>query len=212
MSLLEVGGLNLYPIFRVASSQNRERTGVPMRAPRLGWWMRPDRRLKLSGNIPSLPLRVLYHCFGSVFRMFNFVNAPTASLRNNFAGGPKMRTLRSWSKFLTIGAVLLPATTIRAQDWPQWRGPNRDGNAPALASAWPKDLKEEWKVTVGIGHSSPVVANGRIYVFARQGEEEVLLCLDAVTGKELWRANQAIAYQLHPAATGHGKGPKSTPV
>ncbi len=62
------------------------------------------------------------------------------------------------------------------------------------------------------GPSSPVVADGRIYVFARQGEEEVLLSLDAVTGKEIWRSNQPIAYEMHEAARGHGKGPKSTPV
>jgi len=118
------------------------------------------------------------------------------------------------SRFLTVSALALlaSATTVWAQDWPQWRGPNRDGNAPALTAVWPKALQEEWKVTVGIGHSSPVVADGRTYVFARQGEEEVLLCLDAVTGKELWRSSQPIAYQMHPAATGHGKGPKSTPV
>src|SRR5258707_12453363 len=42
------------------SLQNRERTGVPARAARLGWWMRPDQRINLSVSIPSLPLRVLY--------------------------------------------------------------------------------------------------------------------------------------------------------
>jgi hypothetical protein len=101
-----------------------------------------------------------------------------------------------------------------AVDWPQWRGPNRDGRVTdvSLPQTWPKTLKEEWRVPVGIGHSSPVVAYGRIYVFARQAEEEVLLCLDAATGKEIWRSAQAIAYQMHPAAVGHGKGPKSTPV
>jgi outer membrane protein assembly factor BamB len=73
-------------------------------------------------------------------------------------------------------------------------------------------LKEEWRVPVGIGHATPVVADGRIFVFARQGEEEVLLALDAVTGKEIWRSAQLISYQMHPAAMGHGKGPKSTPL
>ncbi len=118
----------------------------------------------------------------------------------------------SWSTIMALTTTILFATSSQAQDWPQWRGPNRDGKAPGVASVWPKNLKEEWRVTVGIGHSSPVVANGSIYVFARQGEEEVLLCLDAVAGKELWRASQPISYQMHPAATGHGKGPKSTPV
>src|SRR5262249_13580835 len=82
----------------------------------------------------------------------------------------------------------------------------------SLPASWPKALKEEWKVNVGVGHSSPVVSNNRIYEFARQGEEEVLLCLDLATGKEVWRSSQQISYQMNPAATGHGKGPKSTPV
>jgi len=110
--------------------------------------------------------------------------------------------------------VASTTSTISGANWPQWRGPNRDGNITGLPapSSWPKSLKDEWKVTVGVGHSSPIVSEGKIYVFARQGEEEVLLCLDAVTGKELWRGGQGVAYEMHPAARGHGKGPKSTPV
>jgi outer membrane protein assembly factor BamB len=106
------------------------------------------------------------------------------------------------------------SVTAAAQDWPQWRGPNRDANVSDASApqTWPKTLKEEWKVMVGVGHSSPVVANGKIYVFARQGEEEVLLSLDAATGKEIWRSSQPIAYEMHEAAKEHGKGPKSTPV
>jgi outer membrane protein assembly factor BamB len=49
-------------------------------------------------------------------------------------------------------------------------------------------------------------------VLARQGEEEVVLSLEAATGKQLWRASYPAAYTMNPAATGHGKGPKSTPV
>jgi outer membrane protein assembly factor BamB len=118
----------------------------------------------------------------------------------------KLFTLLLCSAFLSV--------TAAAQDWPQWRGPNRDGKVTGVAvpQTWPKTLKEEWRVPVGIGHASPVVANGRIYVFTRQGEEEVLLCLDAITGKQIWRSAQPIAYQMHPAAVGHGKGPKATPV
>src|SRR4030095_3946079 len=89
---------------------------------------------------------------------------------------------------------------------------DRDGRVPAVSATWPKELREEWKVTVGVGHATPVVVRDRIYVFARQGEEEVLLSLDAATGKEIWKTSEPIAYQMHPAATGHGKGPKSTPV
>ena len=125
-----------------------------------------------------------------------------------------MSRLRLWSRILTAGGTLVFTLTSLASDWPQWRGPNRDGNVmdASIPAVWPKALKEEWKVPVGIGHASPVVANGKIYVFARQGEEEALLCLDAVTGKEIWKSSQPISYEMHPAAVGHGKGPKSTPL
>jgi outer membrane protein assembly factor BamB len=114
---------------------------------------------------------------------------------------------------LLLCSVFLSATAA-AQDWPQWRGPNRDAkvSGAVIPATWPKTLKEQWKVTVGTGHASPVVANGKIYVFARQGEEEVLLCLDAGTGKEIWGSGQPIEYEMHEAAKDHGKGPKSTPV
>ena len=80
-----------------------------------------------------------------------------------------MNSLHYRSGFLVISAVLLLATVAQAQDWPQWRGPNRDGNVAGSPAAWPKDLQEEWKVTVGTGHASPVVVDKKIYVFARQG-------------------------------------------
>ncbi|HEV7396479.1 MAG TPA: PQQ-binding-like beta-propeller repeat protein [Pyrinomonadaceae bacterium] len=101
-----------------------------------------------------------------------------------------------------------------AADWPQWRGPNRDARVAdaSVPATWPKTLKEQWKVKVGVGHATPVVVGDKIFVFARQGEEEVLMALDSSTGKELWRTSEPIAYTMHPAATGHGKGPKATPV
>jgi outer membrane protein assembly factor BamB len=125
-----------------------------------------------------------------------------------------MRVHRWGFKIKILSATLLVAVTVCAADWPQWRGPNRDGriDGVSLPATWPKTLKEEWKVTVGTGHATPVVVNDRIYVFARQGEEEVLSCLEASTGKQLWRSSVPIPYEMNPAATGHGKGPKSTPV
>jgi outer membrane protein assembly factor BamB len=109
----------------------------------------------------------------------------------------------------------LTAPAAVAAEWPQWRGPNRDGVVAGAAapSAWPKELKEQWRVTVGTGHASPVVSEGRVYQFARQGDDEVLVALDAATGRDLWKsAGLPVAYEMNPAARGHGKGPKSTPV
>lgn len=117
-------------------------------------------------------------------------------------------------KCLVVFAISIAASGLAPADWPQWRGPNRDGYVAdaAIPKSWPKTLQTEWKVPVGIGHASPVGANGKIYVFARQNEEEVLRALDATTGKEIWKTSMLITYQMHEAAAGHGKGPKSTPV
>ena len=125
-----------------------------------------------------------------------------------------MRNLKMLFKSVVLAATILASSSLVTADWPQWRGINRDGNVKDafVPESWPKGLKEEWKITVGLGHASPVESQGRIYVFARQGEDEVLLCLDSTTGKEIWRSSQSISYEMHPAALGHGKGPKSTPV
>lgn len=115
-------------------------------------------------------------------------------------------------RLLGLTATLIISATSLQADWPQWRGNGRDGRTAAPSAAWPKELKEEWQVTVGVGHSTPIVSGGKIYVFARQDEQEVLQCLDLKTGKELWRSVLPIAYEMHEAAKGHGKGPKSTPI
>ncbi len=124
-----------------------------------------------------------------------------------------------FSHWLRISALLVtfmtPPPAAAAGDWPQWRGPNRNGNVSgvSLPAAWPATLKEQWKVTVGVGHSSPLVVDGKIFHHTRIGDDEVLLCLDATSGKELWRSTPLpVSYKMHEAATAHGKGPKSTPI
>jgi outer membrane protein assembly factor BamB len=124
---------------------------------------------------------------------------------------PTARARQAFSLALILALATLPAA---ASDWAQWRGANRDGrtadfNAPAT---FPKTLKEEWRATVGVGHASPVVADGRVFDFARQGEEEVASSFDLATGKQLWRTSYPVAYTMNEAAIEHGKGPKSTPV
>ena len=53
--------------------------------------------------------------------------------------------------------------TAPSGDWPQWRGPNRDGSAPSftIPKAWPEKLTERWKVEVGIGYATPVIVHER---------------------------------------------------
>ena len=111
-------------------------------------------------------------------------------------------------------AVVSASPKLGAQDWPQWRGPARDGLAVGQTApkSWPKELKQAWKVTVGVGHASPVVAGGRVFVFTRVGEDEVLSAVDPATGQTSWEKRYKAPYTMNPAARSHGKGPKSTPL
>lgn len=114
----------------------------------------------------------------------------------------------------SILAFIILAPVHMAQDWTQWRGGNRDGHISAFKApkVWPEQLKMKWKVDVGFGHSSPLVVGKKVFLQSRQGEQEVASCFDLDTGKLLWKDGYAAPYQMNPAAFGHGKGPKSTPV
>lgn len=109
---------------------------------------------------------------------------------------------------------LLFSPALAATEWSQWRGPARAGvvsgfKAPAQ---WPGQLQRVWKVEVGIGHASALIVERAAYVFSREGDEEVARRLDLATGREVWKERYPAPYEMHPAARGHGKGPKSTPL
>jgi outer membrane protein assembly factor BamB len=115
----------------------------------------------------------------------------------------------------TVCAFVVLAAPARSADWPQWRGPNRDGIVPGVKvpTRWPKELKEEWKVTVGEGVSSPVVVGDRVFLFTRQKDDELVLCLDLATGNSLWKTEPYRApYDWWPGEGGFSKGPRSTPT
>jgi len=122
---------------------------------------------------------------------------------------------KPWKPTLLVPFLLGAIQQIcLAQDWPQWRGPSRDGVLASFSEPriWPEKLTQIWKVAVGVGHSSPVVAGGRVFLHSRQGEMEVVSCLDLNNGNEIWQERYSVPYNMNPAAVGHGKGPKSTPV
>lgn len=108
--------------------------------------------------------------------------------------------------------TLLGATAIFGQDWPQWRGPNRDAKASGfkVPATWPKALTQKWKVTVGNGVATPALVGDKLYVFARRDNDEVISCLDAVTGKETWSDKYAAKAPGGPAA--RFPGPRSSPT
>lgn len=99
-----------------------------------------------------------------------------------------------------------------AADWPEWRGPHRDGIVSEEPKSWPERLKLKWKTEVGIGYSSPIVAAGSIYEFARQDDQETVFSIDPSNGKIRWKQQYPAPYKMNEAAVGHGEGPKATPV
>jgi outer membrane protein assembly factor BamB len=114
-----------------------------------------------------------------------------------------------------LAAAIVPTLVAPSlADWPQWRGPGRDGHVVALAprAAWPEALKPAWKVSVGVGHSSPVVVGDLVFIFSRAGDDEVVQALDRASGRSVWRQSYKAPYTMNMAAMSHGKGPKSTPV
>lgn len=116
--------------------------------------------------------------------------------------------------FVTLVALTASFAVPSAQDWNQWRGASRNGAAPSFTApaTWPERPKQVWKVQAGVGHSSPVAADGRVYLHSRVGEQEAVTAYAVADGKQIWRQTYDAPYQMNPAATAHGKGPKSTPV
>ncbi|MHA3774038.1 PQQ-binding-like beta-propeller repeat protein [Verrucomicrobiota bacterium sgz303538] len=106
-------------------------------------------------------------------------------------------------------AALLVSSTYGA-DWPQWRGPERTGHVPAgelVPSTLPSEPKIVWRVPIGEGFASPVVAGGKVFYLDNKDGQEVAHAADASTGRELW---QATIFSSHK--DGFGTGPRCTPV
>jgi outer membrane protein assembly factor BamB len=119
-----------------------------------------------------------------------------------------------------IAAALLsgPAAAMvgqdAAQDYPQWRGHNRDGAASAFSKpeSWPEHLRLRWSVEVGAGYATPIVVGHTAYAFTRVDGREGITALDAGTGETVWRNDYAVSYEAYEDAVDHGDGPKATPL
>lgn len=99
----------------------------------------------------------------------------------------------------------------RAADWPQFLGPTRNAIAAGadLADSWPKDGPPiAWQHKLGSGWAGPVIAGGKVIVFHRVGGQEVVECLDAATGKALWKQAFTTGYVDN---FGFDNGPRGTP-
>lgn len=115
---------------------------------------------------------------------------------------------------LLSSLILLQSYCVFAQDWPQWRGVNRDGKLQVTASDWefPDSLTLAWKTSIGSGYSSPIVSGESAFIHTREGDNEVVAGYDLSSGKRLWQQTYPAPFQQNPYATRHGKGPNATPL
>jgi outer membrane protein assembly factor BamB len=119
---------------------------------------------------------------------------------------------------IAVFISLVIATPARADDWPQWLGPTRNGvwsEQGILQSFPPGGLKFRWRAAVGPGLSSPVVAGGRVFLtdvqLTRPISRERLLCFEAGSGKPLWTYAYDAEYPA-PAPGQSTQGPIPTPI
>src|SRR4051812_10669384 len=115
--------------------------------------------------------------------------------------------------FVCTGLLALGlAAAAAAADWPQFLGPARDAHSAekGLVRSFPKKGPAVvWDREVGDGYSGPVVAGGRLILFHRVGDEDLVECLHAVTGKRQWQFSYETSYR---DKLGKGDGPRSTPL
>jgi outer membrane protein assembly factor BamB len=115
-----------------------------------------------------------------------------------------------YALLLTLFLCPFAVVPALAEDWPQWLGPRRDNSSTETVAPWKGEPKLLWRKTVGEGHSSPVVAAGRLFLHtkvANQNEEEIV-AFDAKSGDELWRSR----YQRAAFTSLFGNGPRATPA
>ena len=118
------------------------------------------------------------------------------------------------SFYFTVGLLLI-GHVAQAEDWPHWRGPNRNGvvdeGSHWNGSEWP--LEMAWELNVSEGSSSPVVAKGRVYTMGWHKGTERVVCLDSLTGKLLWDQTYRTDRYGRRAVGDQGiySGPSSTP-
>jgi outer membrane protein assembly factor BamB len=134
----------------------------------------------------------------------------------NFFGRsfPKKLSVPVFRRTLSVPVLALLSVAAVDAQWPQWRGPGRDGIAPAalVPDAWPEQPVQQWTQPVGEGYSSPVVDGGRVFVHSRRDPEEIVTALDLGSGKVIWTEKYAAPFAKNKYAASMAKGPFSTPL
>jgi outer membrane protein assembly factor BamB len=123
-----------------------------------------------------------------------------------------VKCLKCRRPLASVVILIITAASAWAQDWPQWRGPNRDDKVPGFTApkTWPQQPNLKWKVTVGHADATPALVGGKLFVFARQDDYEVIQCLDAANGTTLWSNRYEVLAAT--GAAGSHPGPRSSPT
>ena len=120
--------------------------------------------------------------------------------------------MKKISGFLIICLLLYGGVLVAdATDWPQWRGPNRDGISQevGIPKEWPDDGPQVlWRVSLGEGFSGISVVKGHVYTMFSEGDDEFVVCLNASNGEEVWRFRSDSNYHESMG----GNGPRATPT
>lgn len=98
--------------------------------------------------------------------------------------------------------------------WTGMLGPNRDGWVSYFQppEQWPKQLQTKWRAEVGTGYGSPLVTGDHVFQHGRQGQDEIVCCLDLDSGNVAWQKSYVVPFEMGSGAEKHGKGPKSSPI
>jgi outer membrane protein assembly factor BamB len=126
-------------------------------------------------------------------------------LRSEYADQTRLEKMRMASLGEQVGVT-------EADDWPQWRGPRRDGviRSASLRTNWQEKTPDIlWRTPIGDGYSSFAVSGGLLYTMDRHGDDERVVCLNTTSGKVVWSYSYAAPYHFK---RGFATGPRATPT
>src|SRR5687768_9795650 len=108
-------------------------------------------------------------------------------------------------RFSGIVLLCLVSAAVNGADWPQWRGPNRNGISAETGWTPTSNPRRVWSAQVGQGFSSVAVVGGRVYTMGNAGGKDWIHCLNTATGKPVWQ-------HTFQASAGDYPGPRATPT